>query len=292
VALATCSALPDLDDDERLVIPALAALGVDAVPLVWDDPSAAWDEPDLVVIRSTWDYSDRRDEFLRWAASLRCVLNPLPVLTWNTDKVYLRDLAAAGIAVVPTVWIEPGAPANPISLPDGEVVVKPAVSSGARNTSRYRAREELAVRSHVDRLIAAGRTVMVQPYVTSVDHAGETALIFLDGSFSHSVRKGPLLQGDGGTEDLLWVPEQISAGDAGDDELLLAEHALDAVPFDRDDLLYARVDVVRGPDGLPMVLEVELAEPSLFLAHGESAARQLAAGIARRLRHGWHSRAV
>jgi hypothetical protein len=286
VALATCSVVPDLDDDERLVIPALAALGVEAVPLVWDDPSAGWGEHDLVVVRSTWDYSDRRDQFLRWAASLRGVLNPLPVLTWNTDKVYLRDLAAAGIAVVPTVWIEPGSPADSISLPDGDVVVKPAVSAGARNTLRYHGGEEPAARSHVERLIAAGRTVMVQPYVASVDHAGETALIYLDASFSHSVRKGPLLQGDRSTDDLLWVPEEITARDAADDELVLAQHALDAVPFDRDDLLYARVDMVRGPDGTPMVLEVELAEPSLFLAHGRHAATRLAAGIARRLRHG------
>jgi hypothetical protein len=285
VALATCSALPDLDDDERLVIPALAALGIEAIPLVWDDPSAAWDEHELVVVRSTWDYSDRRDEFLRWGASLRSVLNPLRVLTWNTDKVYLRELAAAGIAVVPTVWIEPGASADTISLPNGEVVVKPAVSAGARNTSRYGAHEEPAARSHVERLVAAGRTVMVQPFVASVDRAGETALIYLDGSFSHSVRKGPLLHGERGTDDRLWVPEQISTRDAADDELVLGEHALDAVPFDRDDLLYARVDVVRGPDGAPMVLEVELAEPSLFLAHGESAVTRLAAGIARRLQH-------
>jgi glutathione synthase/RimK-type ligase-like ATP-grasp enzyme len=286
VALATCSAVPDLDDDERLVIPALAALGVDAVPLVWDDPSAGWAELDLVVVRSTWDYSDRRDEFLRWGASLRGVLNPLPVLTWNTDKVYLRELAAAGIAVVPTVWIEADSPADSISLPAGDVVVKPAVSAGARNTSRYHGGEEAAARSHVERLVAAGRTVMVQPYVASVDRAGETALIFLDASFSHSVRKGPLLRGDRVTEDLLWVPEEITARDAAEDELVLAERALDAVPFDRDDLLYARVDVVRGPDGTPMVLEVELAEPSLFLAYGETAATRLAAGIARRLRHG------
>jgi glutathione synthase/RimK-type ligase-like ATP-grasp enzyme len=284
VALATCSVLPDLDDDERLVIPALAALGVDAVPLVWDDPSVAWDVHDLVVVRSTWDYSERREAFLRWATSLRRVLNPLPVLTWNTDKVYLRELAAAGIAVVPTVWFEPGARVDSIALPDGEVVVKPAVSAGARHTSRYSVRDEPAARAHVERLALSGRTVMIQPYVTSVDGAGETALIYLDGSFSHSVRKGPLLEDGGGTEDLLWVPEQITSRVATADERALGEQTLDALPYDRDDLLYARVDVVRGSGGAPMVLEVELAEPSLFLAHGENAATRLAAGIARRLR--------
>src|SRR5205823_6568423 len=100
IALATCSALPQLDDDERLIIPALAARGVAAEPRVWDDPSVEWDAYPLVVVRSTWDYADRRREFLEWCARVPRVLNSVAVVTWNTDKVYLRELAAAGIPVV------------------------------------------------------------------------------------------------------------------------------------------------------------------------------------------------
>jgi hypothetical protein len=140
-ALATCALLPHLDDDERLLIPALANLDVEAVPAVWDDSSVDWQSFRAVVIRSTWDYAERRDEYLEWCASLPRVLNPFPVIWWNTDKRYLRDLAAAGIPIVPTTWVDPGVPVDGIELPDDELVVKPAVSAGARNTSRYRSGE-------------------------------------------------------------------------------------------------------------------------------------------------------
>jgi glutathione synthase/RimK-type ligase-like ATP-grasp enzyme len=283
VALATCSDVPDLDDDERLVIPELAALGVQAVPRVWDDPSTRWHEHDMVVIRCTWDYAKRRNDFLRWVESLPRVLNPPPVIAWNTDKLYLRDLVAAGIAVVPTLWVEPGTPAGAIPLPDGDVVVKPAVSSGAQHTSRYRSGDESRARSHVERLAASGRTVMIQPYIASVDRDGGTGLIYIDGCFSHAVAKGPLLRSSVETTDQLWAPEDITVREARADERQLAETALAAAPLARDELLYARVDVVRGHDGAPMILELELTEPSLFLAHGQNAAARLAAGIARRL---------
>ena len=117
VALATCSLLPDLDDDERLLIPALAELGLVAEPRVWDDPSVDWDAFRAVVVRSTWDYSDRRDAFLDWCARPRQLLNSLPVIEWNTDKRYLRELAAAGIPVVPTTWIDPGTPVDDVRPP-------------------------------------------------------------------------------------------------------------------------------------------------------------------------------
>jgi O-ureido-D-serine cyclo-ligase len=181
------------------------------------------------------------------------------------------------------MWIEPGTPAGAISLPDGEVVVKPAVSSGAQHTSRYRSGDEGKTRSHVDRLAAAGRTVMIQPYIASVDRGGETGLIYIDGCFSHAVSKGPLLRSSAQTTDQLWAPEDITGREARADERELAENALAAAPFVPDELLYARVDVVRGRDGAPMILELELTEPSLFLAHGQNAAARLAAGIARRL---------
>jgi glutathione synthase/RimK-type ligase-like ATP-grasp enzyme len=283
VALATCSILPDLDEDESLVIPALAVHDVLAVPAVWDDASVDWHEFELVVVRSTWDYAERREEFLSWIASLRRVLNSLPVLDWNTNKIYLRDLAAAGIPVVSTTWIEPGAELRPDSIPRGELVVKPAVSAGARNTSRYRGEHEREARAHIDRLLGDGRTVMVQPYLRSVDHAGETGLIYFGGLFSHAVNKGPLLREAGHATTGLWEPERITARDPHPDERDLAENVLDALSWPRDELLYARVDVVRDPAGLPMVLELELAEPSLFLACAEQAAERFAKAIAGRL---------
>jgi glutathione synthase/RimK-type ligase-like ATP-grasp enzyme len=282
-ALATCSQLPNLDDDERLVVRALADLGVEAVPAVWDDPAVDWQSFRVVVIRSTWDYAERRDEYLEWCASLSCVLNPFPVIWWNTDKRYLRDLAAAGIPIVPTTWVDPSAPVEGIELPDGELVVKPAVSAGARNTSRYRSGDADGARAHIARLVGTGRTAMIQPYVHSVDRNGETGLIYFDGRLSHSIRKGPLLRTHGHVTTGLWEPEDITPRDPDPDEVALAERTLDALPWSREELLYARVDVVRTSDGAPMLLELEVTEPSLFLALGDGAAARLASAIARRL---------
>jgi glutathione synthase/RimK-type ligase-like ATP-grasp enzyme len=236
-----------------------------------------------VVIRSTWDYSERRDAFLTWAASLPRVLNEAPVVAWNTDKTYLRSLAASGVPTVPTTWIEPGGRDRDIRLPEGNFVVKPAISSGAQNTSRYGPDDRDAARTHVERLVADGREVMVQPYVPSVDADGETGLVYIDGAFSHAIRKGALLRAPGVATDDLWAREDITPRAPGADEHAVAEAVLDALPWSRETLLYARVDLVRGDDGAPWLLELELAEPSLFLGLGSGAALRLAESIARRI---------
>jgi glutathione synthase/RimK-type ligase-like ATP-grasp enzyme len=281
VALATCAFLPALDADERLLIPALAGFGLVAEPRIWDDPSIVWDDFRVVVVRSTWDYADRRDAFLEWCARPRRLLNSRSVIEWNTDKRYMRELADAGIPVVPTTWIGPGA--ESFDVPDAEVVVKPTVSAGARNTSRYRRGDEQLVRAHVERLLVEGRTVLLQPYIASVDDAGETGLIYIDGVLSHTIRKGAVLHAHGAVTDSLWAPEEISVRVPDPAELALAEAALDALQWPRNSLLYARVDLVRGDDGRPMLLELELAEPSLFLGFSHGAVTRLAAGIAHRL---------
>jgi glutathione synthase/RimK-type ligase-like ATP-grasp enzyme len=283
VALATCSLLPDLDADERLLIPALRSVGVIAEPRVWDDPSVQWDEFRLVVIRSAWDYAERRDAFLEWCARVPHVLNAVPVITWNTDKSYLRALAAAGVPTVPTVWVGADASEQDFLLPEGQLVVKPSISSGAQNTSRYHPDDHEAARTHVERLLTEGRTVMVQPYVASVDAHGETGLIFLGGAFSHAICKGPLLRSPGVATDQLWAVEDITPRAPRPDELEVAEATLNALPWPRAHLLYARVDLVRSGGGAPLLLELELAEPSLFLGVRPGAAAQLAAAIAERL---------
>jgi len=284
IALATCSLLPDLDEDEHLLIPALERLGLVAEPRVWDDRAVDWDEFRAVVVRSTWDYADRRDAFLAWGARPRRLMNAPSVIEWNTDKRYLRELAAAGIPVVPTTWADPATAGDGVPLPRGPVVVKPSISAGARNTSRYSAGDSAAARSHVDRLLAEGRTVMVQPYISSVDTAGETGLIYIDGVFSHAIRKGPVLHDPGVTTEDLWAPEDISSRDPRPAERAVADATLDRLPWPRQELVYARVDIVHADDGAPMLLELELTEPSLFLHFGEGAADLLAAAITRHLR--------
>jgi glutathione synthase/RimK-type ligase-like ATP-grasp enzyme len=254
-----------------------------AEPRVWDDPSVQWDGFRAVVVRSTWDYSDRHAAFLEWCAKPRLLLNTLPVIAWNTDKRYLRELSAAGVPVVPTTWIDPGTPDDSVRIPDGHVVVKPSVSAGARNTSRYRPTDSEQARAHVARLLARGSTVMVQTYVESVDTNGETGLIFIGGVFSHAIRKGPVLRTHGVATDQLWAPEEISLRIPDASERAVAEATLEAVPWAREELVYARVDLVRGKGGAPLLLELELAEPSLFLGYGDDAPAHLAAAIAARL---------
>jgi glutathione synthase/RimK-type ligase-like ATP-grasp enzyme len=285
VALVTCAELPGLDADDQSLIPALAAAGVTAVPAVWDDPTVQWSAFDLAVVRNTWDYPKRRDEFTAWATSVPHLVNPPDVITWNTDKRYLRELAAAGVPIVPTTWIDPGDDI-PAGLGDGaaEIVVKPAVSVGSVDTGRYAlpAQADLAT-AHIGRLQAAGRTVMVQPYLADVDTAGETALLFFAGEFSHAIRKGAILTGPDVGVDTLYQAESITPRTPSPAERGLAARVLAALPFDPASLLYIRVDLLPTPSGEPVVIEVELTEPSLFLTTADGAADRLAKAIIDRL---------
>lgn len=286
VLLATCSALPDGDDDAALLTEALGRRGVDARWLAWTDPGAPWaDGP--VVIRSTWDYTADRDAFVAWACRLPWVMNGADAVAWNSDKTYLRDLAAAGIPIVPTQWVEPG---ETVPLPvEGEYVVKPSVGAGSKGAGRFTAAAGEAARAHASALHDAGRVVLVQPYLAGVDAAGETALVYFDGVFSHAVRKGAMLPA-GTVNPLtrvsnadLFVEERIDAHVASSDELAVGEQVM-AVLRDRlrADQLYARVDLLPSPDG-PVVVELELVEPSLFLGYGEGAADRFANAIAARV---------
>ncbi|WP_169943911.1 RimK family alpha-L-glutamate ligase [Microbispora sp. H11081] len=239
------------DDEREIALAAWLGAGIEGTPVSWRDPRVDWSEFDAAVVRSPWDYIDRRDEFVAWAhrvESATRLFNPAAVLEWNTDKTYLRTL---GVPTVPTHWAEPGT-----DLPDwDEYVVKPAVSAGARDTIRTTDRDAAA--AHAAGLLAEGRTVMVQPYIPSVEQEGELSLLYFGGQFSHAVRRHPMLAG---------VPETMenraTLRDPDDDQFVLAERVLAAVP---QNLLYARVDLVRMPDGEPVLIELELAEPHLFL---------------------------
>ena len=190
IAVATCAQARGLDEDEPLLLDALARHGLPGEPVDWHDPGADWSSYELVVVRSTWDYHERPGDFVAWADAVERVTllaNPAHVLRWNTDKTYLRDLAAAGVPVVPTVFASPG---DPVPVVDGPVVVKPVVSAGSRDTVRHDDGGSVAARAHSLRLLDAGRSVMVQPYLHDVDEAGETALVHIGGRPSHAMRKG------------------------------------------------------------------------------------------------------
>lgn len=273
VALATSSTGLARDRDLSAMVEALRGRGVEAVPVAWDTRDFDWSRCAAVVIRSTWGYADRWAEYLAWVDACATATrfdNPAGLVRWNTDKRYLRELAAHGVPVVPTRFVAPGEDAV---LPDsGHFVVKPAVSAGARNSGRYAEHHHhLAVR-HIAALHAAGSTAMVQPYLSRIDE-GERALVFLGGAFSHAIRKGPVLTDVAVVDnDRLAHPDLVPYVPSAA-ELELAEAALAVVPG-RDPLLYARVDIALGDDGSPVVMELELVEPNLFLGHGRHALRR------------------
>ena len=275
VAVATC-AVRDVDPDSPALLAALADEGVAAELAAWDDPEVDWGRYDLVVVRSTWDYTDRRDAFLAWARSVPRIANAYPVLEYSSDKHYLAHLASRGVSVVPSTFCDVGdAPA----FPDRDFVVKPCVGAGAIGAERYGADELDAARAHVARLHGAGRDVLIQPYVASVDDWGERALVFIDGAFSHALTKGALLNVVEVERHGLYRQELMSRASAEPDALVAAATAIVASGF--DDLTYARVDLVELA-GEWALIELELVEPSLFLAYDDVAAVRLARAIARR----------
>jgi hypothetical protein len=284
IGVATAAEVPDLDDEGLLFLKALRERGLAAEPVVWD-ADVAWTAYDLVVVRSTWDYARRPAEFLAWTehvGSVTTLLNGADVIRWNTDKRYLADLERAGIPIVPTQFLAPGdAPAH--AYEDVEHVVKPVVSAGSRDTLRIGPERIDRSHKHVGRLLAAGRSVMVQPYLHDVDEHGETALLYIDGTFSHAMRKGPLLLPDMELVEELFAQEEMARRDPSPAERELADAVLAAVPPElAADLLYTRVDLLPSPDG-PRLLELELTEPSLFLDHHPPAAEALADAVVRRL---------
>jgi glutathione synthase/RimK-type ligase-like ATP-grasp enzyme len=287
VAVVTAAAARDVDDDLPTLAEALDRLGVAHEVVAWDDPAADWGRFDLAVVRSVWDYVHRRGEFLEWAGRVAArtpLLNPPAILRWSSHKRYLDDLAKAGVPVVPTAF---AAPREAMDWPDAEeIVVKPAVSAGSIDTERYPAAQREAAAAHVARLHAAGRTAMAQPYLAAVDGAGETGVVHIDGALSHAVRKGPMLGPRREVVGDLFLVEDIAPAEPTPAQVAVAEAALAAVPGGADGLLYARVDLVPGPGGAPLVIELELLEPSLFLASAPGAADRLAGAIAARLTSG------
>lgn len=279
--LVTCAAFPDGDADDRLLLGPLAASNVDAAFAVWDDPAVDWTSAP-VVLRSAWDYTLHRDRFLRWVDDVPRLDNPAPIVRWSSDKTYLADLERAGLPITPTVVVPPGERA---SLPSGhEFVVKPAVGAGSRGAGRFLPEALPAAHEHVAPLHSAGRTVLVQPYLDGVDEAGETALVYFAGSFSHAVRKGPMFTADT-AHDIsetagLFIEENITAREPTAAELAVGDRVI-AFVAERfgSPPLYARVDLLPGPDG-PVVVELELVEPSLFLSHADGAAERFAAVLA------------
>lgn len=266
VVLASCRALPTGDGDDDQLLDALVDRGLDVRWQAWDDVAGddGAADADLVVLRTTWDYTERLPEFLDWTRAVARLANPAAVVAWSVDKRYLLDLAQAGVPVIATAAFAPG---EQVHLSAGEVVVKPAVGAGSHGAARFT--DHAAALVHAERLHATGTTVLVQPFEPSVDTVGETAMVLVRGEPSHAFHKAAMLapEGAAGSTDGsgLFVVERLGAAtptgvqwQVGRDAVGAACTHLGLAPTD---LLYARVDVL-GVDR-PRVLELELVEPSL-----------------------------
>ena len=272
IVLAGCQALPRGDGDDAELVVELRRRGLHARWLSWDDPATL--EADLVILRAAWDYIDRLEEFLDWTTRVPNLANAPEVVAWNVDKRYLTDLAEAGVPVVPSRFVAPG---ERVSLPTGELVVKPAVGAGSVGAQRFS--DSDAALAHVAALHSDGRTALVQPYEERVED-GETALVFLGGRQSHAFTKGPILPSPGGRpafdDSGTYAEESLTPADPDFELWDVGQAALAAAAahlgIDVAELLYARVDLIGGPSD-PKLLELELVEPSLGWRQLDAATR-------------------
>ncbi len=282
VALASCVDLPGPDLDEAPLLEALAAEGLSAGVLAWDDPAADWSAARMTVLRATWNYPRRPRAFLDWvgtAARLTDLWNRPPAGRWNFHKRYLLDLERHGVAVTPTELLPRGSDdllADVMAARGwGEVVIKPAVSASSYRTKRIGDGQRAEGDSHLRTLLADG-DALIQQYLPSVAGYGERALVWIDGELTHAVRKSPRFHSDA---------ESVSAAlPIAPAEAALATAALARVTgVVGEPPMYARIDVAPRPVGGPVVMELELIEPSLYFPQSPQALTGFVAAIRRRL---------
>jgi glutathione synthase/RimK-type ligase-like ATP-grasp enzyme len=283
VVFASCEAYPRGDGDEDLVEALLAESGVVVEWVPWTQWS---DRGILTVIRATWDYARYTRQFMEWLSKLQWVCNSVDAVLGNIDKRYLIGLQEDGVPIVPSDIYLPG---SKVLLPSGEFVVKPIVGHGSLGVRRFSPSEHEDARNHAADLASKFGGSIVQPFIGSVAGEGELAFVFFDGKFSHCFRKHvssglDVSIGDGE----LFASESISRASFDQLYLDVAEHALHSFcgnsGLDVSELMYARVDIVSDDSRSPLVLEIEVIEPSLGLSLYQSqASRLLADSILRRL---------
>lgn len=273
VGLVTCLQMPEVDDDEALLLAALRDAGLDATVLAWE--TAAPTDAALWILRSPWNYHLQHRQFLAWLDSVAAVgevYNPPSIVKWNSDKAYLVELAECGLPVAPTVLLPKGSAVDLESLVAtrgwAQWVIKPSISLGSFMTECFSLDQLQQAQRFADRALTE-RAMLVQPYLRAVEAYGERSLVCIGGEVCHAVRKSPRFSGG---------HEAVTPVTIADDERALAQEVLSVVAklpgMPPDPLLYARVDTVRGEDGRPLLMELELVEPSLFLrAHPQSLQR-------------------
>jgi len=258
--------------------PAFAALGMSLRDLAWDDPDVDWSSYDAAIIGTTWDYWDRIDEFLATLeriGTLTTLFNGAAFVRWNSCKTYLRDMEAKGAELIPTLWLDAATPELAAAafdeLGSDDLVFKRQIGAGAADQHRLNRHDPIPDMPHA---------MMVQPFLKMIQDEGEISFIFIDGAFCHALVKRAAA-GDyriqstyGGTEHAI---------SPSSDDLAAAAHVISMLD---DAPLYGRVDMLRGPDGHLLLMELELIEPYLYPIEGPELGTMMAAAVARRLNSG------
>jgi len=273
VAYVTCEPRQEGWDDDRLSAEVLAGRGIEVEFVAWDDPGADWDDFDLVVIRSTWDYGERLEEFLEWTDRVgpEKLRNVPAMVRWNTDKRYLAELDGAGLPVPPTLLIAPGG-----SVPDfgGRVVIKPVCGAGARDTGVFDDDNRDEGLDLITKLGEQDEIAMIQPYISWIDERGETAVMFFGGRFAYALKKKAFLPESGVAP--VKPGTTVAAGMFDEDLMSLVEASPQEIELGAETVawlarrfgsmpLYARIDMVSSAEGDAVLMEVEATEPSLYL---------------------------
>ena len=278
--------------DDGLAVEPLADLGWAVDHVSWR-ADADWGAFEAVVIRSPWDYTEAPDAFLaaldRIDASGTTLLNGLAAVRWNLRKTYLRELEAAGVPTIPTVWRDRLAPGDAAGLfdavygvspprPGGEIVVKPVV--GANASGAFRITRDAPRAAEVDAHYA-DLPLMAQPFVRSVVDEGEFSVFAFNGTVSHTILKTPAprdfrVQEEHGGIITAVTPEPAL--------LAAAQAAFDATEAAVGEaLLYVRADLVRAPDGGFWTIEVEAIEPALYFRMDAGAPARFARALDARM---------
>lgn len=266
--------------DYDLSFEAMAALGWDAQPVDWRDPDTDWNSFDVVYLCTVWDYPDHLDEFIALLQTIEqssaLLINARALVHWNMRKTYLRDLESRGADIVPTLWF---AGFDGVNMAEWfaahaaeAVVIKPEVGANAQDTFVLREPVDQDTKALL-RVAFNNRAFLVQPFIANIEREGEFSLFYFAGEFSHAILKTPT-QGDFRSQE-----EFGSSIQSVQPEAALLSAAKTIVDLVEPQPVYVRVDLIRGPDGRFLLMELELIEPSLYFRTDAGAAARFAAAI-------------
>ncbi len=278
ITFVTCNLLPTGDEDDVLALRILQQRGFNCQYAIWNDASVQWDQAGLVLIRSTWDYHLHVRDFISWAKQRGAqLINRFDLVMWNSNKSYLLELEAKGVTIIPT-FVVTSLDQDSVKMAKDrgwdEIIVKPGVGLSTHGVKRFNSyADSLAINEHIGALLKESN-VLVQRFMPAVAEYGERALTFIDGQYSHTIKKAPFQKlsttGHAGETAVIATQEEILYGRK-------VLNTLSEVP------VYARVDLVPDQSGRLTLMELELIEPSLFLSFDACSPMRFADALQRQI---------